>query len=258
VTSSPRRELAVVIMAAGKGTRMKNAEKAKVMYKLSGQPMIHYVADLAYDLKASRVILVVGYKKETVEKYIRKSHPAAEFAVQKKQLGTCHAVLQTKPLLQGFNGDVLVLSGDVPLLRHSTIDALHEIHMQTGAVATILTAELDDPAGYGRIIRNGDHSVEKIVEHRDATPEELDVREINSGIYLFRSKELFDGLEHLHPHNVQQEYYLTDVFEYFWNHRWTVAALKAPHPDEIRGVNTIVQLSEAESVAVQRVHERSS
>lgn len=254
----PKRDLAVVIMAAGRGTRMKDTSKAKVMYELDGKPMIHFVADLAYDLNASRVILVVGYKRDTVEAYIRESHPEAEFAVQEQQLGTGHAVLQARPLLENFSGDVLVLSGDVPLLQHSTIDALHRTHRVAGAVATILTADLDDPTGYGRIIRNGDHSVLKIVEHRDASPEELNVREINSGIYLFKSDVLFDGLEHLQPHNVQREYYLTDVFEYFWKHHWIVAALKAPHADEIRGVNTVDQLADAQAVLAQRKQARLS
>lgn len=249
---NPTRDLAVVIMAAGKGTRMKDPNRAKVMYELDGQPLIHFVADLAYDLKASRVIIVVGYMRNTVETYVRESHPEAEFAVQEQQLGTGHAVLQAKPLLKDFEGEVLVLSGDVPLLQRSTIDALRKTHHQQKAVATILTAELDDPTGYGRIIRNSDKSVKKIVEHRDAGPGELGVREINSGIYLFDNAALFDGLEHLQPHNVQKEYYLTDVFEYFWNHHWTVAALMASHPDEIRGVNTVEQLSEAWAVLGER------
>ena len=252
MTRQRQRDLAVVILAAGKGTRMKDPSKAKVMYRLDGQPMVHFVADLAYNLGAKRVILVVGYRKEDVKAHIRRSHPEAEFAVQERQLGTGHAGLQASPLLQDFSGDVLVLSGDVPLLQHSTIDSLHKLHIGKNAVGTILTAELDDPTGYGRIIRNSDHSVKGIVEHRDGTPEQLKIREINSGIYLFKKEKLFDGLEHLQPHNVQQEYYLTDVFGYFWKHKWTVAALKAPHHDEIRGVNTLEQLSQAKAVLSKR------
>lgn len=244
--------LAVVIMAAGKGTRMKDTTKAKVMTELEGLPMIHYVADLAYELKATRVIVVVGYMKETVESYIRTSHPEAEFAVQEHQLGTGHAVLQARELLRNFTGDVLVLSGDVPLLQQSTIDALRRLHREQNAAATILTAKLEDPTGYGRIIRNPDGSVKKIVEHRDAGEKELAVREINSGIYVFDRDRLFNGLEHIQPHNVQQEYYLTDVFEYFWNRHWTVGALMAPHPDEIRGVNTVEQLAEAQEALTRR------
>jgi len=244
--------LAVVIMAAGKGTRMKDSSRAKVMYELDGKPMIHYVLHLAGELKASRVIPIVGYQKETVEHYVKMYFPSAQCVTQEQQLGTGHAVMQTESALADFFGSVLVLSGDVPLLRHKTIDQLVDYHRKKKVVATILTAELDDPAGYGRIIRNADHSVKKIVEHKDASPEELLVREINSGIYVYEKEKLFDGLKHISPHNVQNEFYLTDVFEYFWRHHWVVSALMAPHPDEIRGVNTVEQLSEAKN-ALDRI-----
>ncbi len=237
--------LAVVIMAAGKGTRMKDDSRAKVMVELEGKPMLHYVLSLAVELKAAKILPIVGFQREAVERYVRDHFPEAACVTQAEQLGTGHAVMQTEAALEGFSGNVLVLSGDVPLLRHTTIDQLIGFHRKTKAVATILTAELDDPSGYGRIIRNRDHSVKKIVEHRDASPEELLVREINSGIYVFDREKLFDGLKHIKPHNVQNEYYLTDVFEYFWRHHWVVSALKAPHPDEIRGVNTREQLAEA-------------
>ncbi len=240
--------LAVVIMAAGKGTRMKDATRAQVMFELAGKPMIDYVLRLAGDLKASRTVAIVGYQKEVVERYLQKHFPDAETVVQAQQLGTGHAVLQTESALAEFSGDVLVLSGDVPVLQHKTIDRLLKWHRETKAVATILTAELADPTGYGRIIRNSDHSVKKIIEHRDASEHQLKIHEINSGIYVFEKEKLFDGLKHLRPHNVQNEYYLTDVFEYFWKHHWVVSALKAPHPDEIRGVNTVEQLKEAHEV----------
>ncbi len=248
---SEKKHLAVVIMAAGKGTRMKDPERAKVMFELDGKPMIHYVVDLAYDLDAERVLVIVGFQRETVKEYIERSHPDVETIVQERQLGTGHAVLQAERALEDFSGDVLVLSGDVPLLKKSTVETLMAAHKKTAAVATILTAELADPTGYGRIIRNTDGSVERIVEHRDASPAELSVKEINSGIYVFDRKKLFDGLNHINPHNVQNEYYLTDVFEYFWKHDWVVSALKAPHHDEIRGVNTVEQLEEALTVVTK-------
>lgn len=232
-------------MAAGKGTRMKEPDRAKVMFELLGKPMIHYVADLAVALGSQRIIAIVGFQRESVMTYLRKTHPAVEFVVQEPQLGTGHAVQQSENALRDFSGDVLVLSGDVPLLTKETIEAMLRLHHTSGTVATILTAEVEDPTGYGRIIRNSTGAVEKIVEHRDASPEELKVNEINSGIYLFRKEKLFDGLNHIAPHNVQNEYYLTDVFEYFWNHHWTVAAFKAPHVDEIQGVNTREQLEQA-------------
>lgn len=240
---------ATIIMAAGKGTRMKDPNTAKVMYEIHGKPMIHYVVDLAYGLGSSQVVVIVGYQRERVESYVKRSHPDLQCAYQEHQLGTGHAVMQAEKALQEFSGDVVVLSGDVPLLSGGTIEGLLRYHRRTDAVGTILTAELEDPTGYGRIIRNADHSVKKIVEHKDATPGELEMREINSGIYVFKKEKLFDGLKHIKAHNVHNEYYLTDVFEYFWRHHWIVSALMAKQPDEIRGVNTPDQLEEARSIA---------
>lgn len=247
------RKFAAVIMAAGKGTRMKDPNRAKVMYEVLGKPMIHYVLDLAYNLDADRVITIVGYQRELVTAFLRQEHPDVEVCVQAEQLGTGHAVRQAQELLDGFEGDVLVLSGDVPLLTVGSLRELIAHHRATGAVATILTADFADPAGYGRIIRNADGSVKMIVEHRDASEAERTIREINSGIYLFDRARLFDGLVHIRPHNAQNEYYLTDVFEHFWKHHWTVSALKASHPDEIRGVNTVDQLDEAKEVLTRRM-----
>ena len=244
-----RRAFAAVIMAAGKGTRMKDPNRAKVMYELQGKPMVHYVVDLAFGLKARPVVVVVGYQSDVVTSYVQAEHPQAVCVLQEEQLGTGHAVMQSESALAAFEGDVLVLSGDVPLLTVATIDRMLALHRKTDAVATILTAELPDPTGYGRIVRQHDGFVQKIVEHRDADADQLAIREINSGIYVFDKKGLFDGLKHLSAHNAQNEYYLTDVFEYFWRHHGKVSALMAPHPDEIRGVNTLVQLEEARAVA---------
>jgi UDP-N-acetylglucosamine pyrophosphorylase len=246
------KQFAVVIMAAGKGTRMKDPSKAKVMYKVLGMPMIHYVLDVAYALNANRVVVIAGYQREAVMAYVKQSHPKTEFVVQAEQLGTGHAMMQTREALKNYDGDVIVLSGDVPLLTVQSMQRLIDHHQNMHAVATILTAVYSDPTGYGRIIRNADGSVKKIVEHKDATEEERQVKEINSGIYVFDSEKLFDGLNNINANNVQREYYLTDVFEHFWKHQWNVAALKAERPEEIQGVNTINQLAEVESVLSQR------
>ena len=242
---NPATELTVLILAAGKGTRMKDPGRAKVMVELHEKPMIHYVVDLAYSLRASRVIVIVGYQRESVMAYIRQSHPDAEAVVQVEQLGTGHAVMQAAETLKGTKGDILVLSGDVPLLRKKTLESLIRQHRLSKAMATVLTAEHDDPTGYGRVIRNHDGSVEKIVEESDADPGERAVREINSGIYLFHTPALFDGLKHISPHNAQNEYYLTDVFEYFWRQHMVVSAVKASKFAEIQGINTIEQLEAA-------------
>ena len=246
------KNFATVIMAAGKGTRMKNSEKAKVMFEVAGKPMIHHVIDLSIELKSLRIIVIVGFYRESVTEYLHKIAPAVEFAVQDPQLGTGHAVMQAESTLVNFRGDVLVLSGDVPLLRVSTIRELISVHREKNAVATILTTELADPSGYGRVLRGTEGNVVGIVEHKDATEEQRKVREINSGIYIFDSAHLFDALGHITAHNAQNEYYLTDVFGYFWTRRMTVAAKKTADFDEVRGVNTVVQLDEANEILRKR------
>jgi UDP-N-acetylglucosamine pyrophosphorylase len=247
------RELAVVIMAAGKGTRMKNPDMAKVMYTVAGRPMVEHVVDLALGIGASRVVAVTGWQKETVIDHLRSTRKPVECVVQEPQLGTGHAVLQAEDALNGFRGDVVVLSGDVPLLRAGTMHALMAEHRRARASATVLTAMLDDPTGYGRILRNGEGSVIGIVEQKDATPEQRAIREINSGIYVFDNGALFGGLHKITPNNAQKEYYLTDVFAYLWANKLPVRAVIASDPREIQGVNTLAQLEEVRAVFEGRV-----
>jgi len=249
------RPLVAVIMAAGKGTRMNDPSKAKVMYEVLGKPLVHYVVDLAKTLNALRTVVIVGYQREVVIQYLRNSHPDVEIAVQTEQRGTGHAMMQIESMLKDFTGDVAILSGDVPLLTaHSMQDLLHH-HHRTRAEATILTADFSDPTGYGRIIRNTQGSVTRIIEHKDATERERQVKEINSGIYIFDCQKLLSGLKHLTPKNVQNEYYLTDVFEFFWQNTWEVSALKTSHLEEIMGVNTHQQLDEVARVLFKRTHQ---
>lgn len=245
-------QLAVAIMAAGKGTRMKNPEMAKVMYEIEGRPMVEYVVDLATKLQASRILLIVGWQKESVKAHIAGVFPAVEFAEQNEQRGTGHAIMQTTSQLKEFDGDILVLSGDVPLLTEKTARALLGYHRASGASATILTAELEDPSGYGRIVRNSDDSVQKIVEHKDASKKELGITEINSGIYLFETEKLFACLQNLKPNNAQGEYYLTDVFESFWKNKWLVSAVKVIDAIEVMGINDLAQLDEARRIMLKR------
>ena len=237
--------LAVIVLAAGKGKRMNNPEMAKVMYEIHGKPMIDYVVQLTKKVQCVRTLLVVGWQKQSIIDYISGSYSNIEFVEQVQQLGTGHAVLQTKAALEKFDGDVLVLSGDVPLLSEKTVSALVGYHRSSEATATILSAEFDDPSGYGRIIRHKDGSVKRIVEDKDAAREELAVKEINSGIYVFNKQKLYDSLDLLKPNNAQGEYYLTDVFEFFWKNNWRVSAVKAIDPLEVRGINTAEQLESA-------------
>jgi len=244
--------LAVVILAAGKGTRMNNPDMAKVMFEINGKPMVEYVVELAGTLGASRTLIIVGWQKQMVIDYFRAKAPAVEFVEQQQQLGTGHAVLQTAETLKEYEGDLLVLSGDVPLLTEKTAKALIGYHRTSGAVATILTADVDDPSGYGRIVHNDDGSVKKIVEHKDASKKELAIREINSGIYLFDKGRLFEALAQLSPNNAQGEYYLTDVFEMYWKQQWRVSAVKAIDSVEVMGINDLPQLETARVIIASR------
>jgi len=238
-----------IIMAAGKGTRMKS-DLAKVLHPLLDRPMIHYVIELAKALQSERIISVIGHQKEEVRSALAEEN--IEFVIQEPQLGTGHAVMQAEELLGSYSGDVLILSGDAPLLTIGTTRLLLSLHQSEGATATVLTAVLPDPSGYGRIIRQPDGSVMKIVEHKDATDEERIVCEINSGIYVFSSKRLFDVLKKIRNDNAQKEYYLPDVIPMLLADGQKVCALVADDYHEISGINTLEQLLEAEIILTQR------
>ncbi len=246
-------KLAVVIMAAGKGTRMKNPDVAKVMYTIDEMPMVEHVVRLALRLESSRTVVIVGWKKETVIEHLARVCPSVSCVEQSPQLGTGHAVMQAEAALKDFRGDVLVLSGDVPLLGYGTLRALVDEHRSGGAAATLLTTTVEDATGYGRILRNDGGNVVGIMEQKDAAEEQKKIREINSGIYLFQKDPLFQALKHLTTDNAQHEYYLTDVFRYFWRNELPVRAVEASDPREVQGINTFAQLEEAREIFRQRV-----
>lgn len=255
-------KIATVILAAGKGKRMANPDERsapsrhennlgrdlpKVMYEVNGKPMLDRVIELAHQLDSISVIVIVGFKREIVINHVKeKFGNTVSFAIQEEQRGTGHAAMQTEHMLKDFDGDVLVVYGDMPLLTLSTMQNLLKIHRTRESLMTVLTGKMNDPTGYGRIIRLADGSVDRIIEEKDASPEEKKINEINSGIYVFKRKELFDALHHIKPNNAQHEYYLTDVLGYFTHHKMRVSAVLAKHFDEIRGVNTVIQLKEAE------------
>lgn len=253
MADSEPRPLAVVILAAGKGTRMNNPDIAKVMYTIGDRPMVGYVVDLARSVGAARVLLVVGWQKDSVVEYFSAAGGDITFVVQEEQRGTGHAVGQAREALADFDGDVLVLSGDVPLLTEKTLRALLGYHRTADARATILTAEVTDATGYGRIVRDEEDDVLRIVEEKDATSREKKIREINSGIYVFDKEKLFRGLEKLTTENAQGEYYLTDIFRSFRSNRWKIAAVKCIDPVEVAGINDPSQLESARRLMMGRV-----
>jgi len=230
----------VLILAAGKGTRMKSG-RPKVLHHVAGAPMIDYVLATAASLGAATRTVVVGHEADQLRSALA-AYPDLRFVLQQPQLGTAHAVMQAEPLFAGVRGTLVLLSGDVPLLSADTLRTLLARHQETGAAATVLTAVVDNPFGYGRVVRDGDE-VLRIVEQRDATPGEREVREINSGIYAFDLEPLFPALGQVAADNAQQEYYLTDLVAIYRRAGRRVAALAIDRPEEILGINTRGELA---------------
>jgi bifunctional UDP-N-acetylglucosamine pyrophosphorylase / glucosamine-1-phosphate N-acetyltransferase len=235
-------DLHVVILAAGKGTRMKSA-LPKVLHPLAGRTIVEHVLRTVDRLDAASTTLVIGHGADEVRKALA-ARPALQFAVQSPQLGTGHALLQTEPLLAGKKGVVLLLYADVPMLEPGTLARLVESHRTTHAAATVLTAELDDPYGYGRIVRDDNGRLARIVEERDASGEERAIREVNSGIYAFSLAPLFESLHELATDNAQEEYYLTDLVAIYRRRNLRVEALCLESANQLRGVNSRVDLAE--------------
>ncbi len=238
-----------LILAAGKGTRMKS-DLPKVVHKCNDYPMVHYVIEASKEAGADDVCVIVGYKAEEVRASITET---VEYAIQTKQLGTGHAVKCAKDFI-GNDGDVIILCGDTPLITGETLSRLVETHRDGGYGVTVLSAILDDATGYGRIIRDTEGQFAKIVEHKDATEEERLVKEINSGMYVFNCKALSEALDKLTNDNAAGEYYLTDTIEIIKSKGLSVSAmaLTGSSVDEIRGVNTLEQLKEAEDIMTNR------
>jgi len=248
--NAPLPNLAVVILAAGRGKRM-NSDLPKVLHPLAGRPLIEYVVTTALKSGAGRIIAVVGYLRELV---MERLQGRVEFVVQAEQLGTGHAVQVTEPLLGNFTGDTLILSGDVPLLRSMTVKRLLQLHRREGNACTLISCEFADPSDYGRVIRGASGEVAAIVEHKDASPQQLQLKEINSGIYLVQTPALFLALKTLKKDNKQGEYYLTDIVQHFVSRGLRVGRLKVKDPLEIAGVNSLAELETLEREYKKRNH----
>ena len=241
-------DLLAVILAAGKGTRMKSA-LPKVLHRVGGKSMVEHVLDAAKGAGSSRNIVVIGFGAEKVQEALGSN---AEFVIQAEQLGTGHAVQQTESLLQDFNGTVMVLCGDTPLLEGKMLAKLYAEHKAQNAVATVLTAIMPNPAGYGRVIRDAKGQVVKIVEQKDATPAELAVDEVNTGIYCFERSVLFEALSGINCSNNQGEYYLTDVIGILAAKKAKVWATAAEQYEQTFGINSRAQLADAEKILRKR------
>ncbi|TWT28617.1 bifunctional UDP-N-acetylglucosamine diphosphorylase/glucosamine-1-phosphate N-acetyltransferase GlmU [Planomicrobium sp. CPCC 101110] len=241
-----------VILAAGQGTRMKS-KLYKVLHPVCGMPMVEHVTENVSQLGVEKIVTIVGHGAEKVQEQLGAK---SEYALQAEQLGTAHAVQQAASLIEGKPGTTLVVCGDTPLIRPETMQALLDHHNAERAKATILTAIADNPTGYGRILRSEAGSVERIVEQKDASPEEQLVTEINTGTYCFDNESLFEALKLVSNDNVQGEYYLPDVIEILQKQGETVAAFATDSFEETLGVNDRVALSEAERIMRARIAEK--
>ena len=245
-----KENIMAIVMAAGKGTRMKS-KKSKLVQKIYGKEIVKRAVENAENAGVSDIVAVVGYQKEEVMAVLGDT---VKYAYQDDMLGTGHAVLQAKEYLQGKKGRVLVLNGDVPLLRPETLNKLLEKSIENKEYATLLTAIYDNPYGYGRIIRDEGGNVSAIVEEKDTTDDQKEIKEINAGIYCFDIEELLAALEELKPNNAQGEYYITDVIGIMNKKGLKTGAVVVEDNTEILGVNDRIQLEMLTKVLQMRVN----
>ena len=245
-------ETHVVILAAGQGTRMKSS-LPKVLHPVAGRPMVEHVAETARSLSPASVTIIVGHQAEAIQRFLA-GRQGVQFARQDPQLGTAHALQQAEPLLAGKAGTLVLLSGDVPLLKATTLGRLLDTHRGAKAAATVVTATVERPYGYGRIIRVGGR-IARIVEERDASPAQRRVREINSGIYAFDLGPLFEALRTIAAKNAQGEYYLTDLIGVYRRRKLPVETVSVDDAGEVRGINTRSELAEVSTIMRQNKNE---
>jgi bifunctional UDP-N-acetylglucosamine pyrophosphorylase/glucosamine-1-phosphate N-acetyltransferase len=257
-------DLHIIVLAAGKGTRMKSA-RPKVLHHVAGTPMVEWVLRTAMALRPRTMTIVVGHQATELKAALSElsgqsgpsgfsglsEHRAPTFVVQEPQLGTAHALLAAEPALGTRTGILVMLYADVPMLTVETVARLMERHTSSGAAATVLTADVENPHGYGRIVRDGEQ-IARIVEERDASSAERQIREINSGIYAFTLEGLFEAVHRIAPENAQGEYYLPDLVAIFRRQGRKVETLKVPDADEIRGINSRAELAEVSRIVRQR------
>ncbi|MFQ5960190.1 MAG: bifunctional N-acetylglucosamine-1-phosphate uridyltransferase/glucosamine-1-phosphate acetyltransferase, partial [Candidatus Methylomirabilales bacterium] len=246
-------DVCAVILAAGEGTRMRS-RTAKVLHPLLGRPLVRYPVDLCLRLGIKRVLVIVSTQAAEVKGVL--AGLSVEFVHQGEPQGTAHAVLETEAALRGFRGPLLVLAGDTPLLREETVRQLIDTHRAARAVATLLTATVADPTGYGRILRDRQGRLRRIVEEVEATAKEKRLTEINAGLYCFASPALFPALKAVKRSDVKGEFFLPEVVRVYVGQRRKVHTLVAADATEVLGINTRAELAQATARLRQRVHER--
>lgn len=243
--------LGIIVLAAGMGTRM-NSDRAKVLHEIKGKPMIQYVADVSCSMAAERVVVVVGHQSEQVKAAVSGTRELV-FADQKKQLGTGHAVLCALPQVPLSVHNVIVLCGDVPLLRRATLKKLVAHHESARGDLTVLAVDVEKPTGYGRIMVDEQGQLTGIVEEADATPEQRNIRTINSGIYCVRRSFLAEALGQIKTDNRQGEFYLTDIVAVGYREKRTISVFVGDDPEEVAGVNNCQELAVAEQILDRRM-----
>ena len=240
------RNFACIILAAGKGTRM-NSDIPKVLHEIRGKSLISYVVSNALKAEYKPIIVVVGYEKEKVIDSLKNFN--VDFAIQNEQHGTGHAVMCAEKGLENFDGDILILLGDMPFVSIETLRHMISIHLESNADMTIATATSDTNKDYGRIIRDNSNNISEIVEYKDATEEQRNIKEINPSIYLFKKEVLLDSLKKIQSHNSQGEYYLTDCIGILKNEGKNISSIVIKDEKEVAGINTQEQLKYAESLS---------
>jgi bifunctional UDP-N-acetylglucosamine pyrophosphorylase/glucosamine-1-phosphate N-acetyltransferase len=249
-----KKDLAVIILAAGRGERMKSA-LPKVLHPLAGRPMLGYAMDVARSLRPKFQIFVLGHKSEIVRNYIKKQQDKVSIVTQKQLLGSADAVRRAKYVLRNFKGEVLVIFGDNPLLKPQTARRLVQHHRQAHADATLLVATLDKPSGHGRIIRDSSYSISRIVEEPRTNEYEKDIKEVNVGVACYNKDMLFWALERVKLNPQKREYYLTDVVKILYKRRAVIEGLRLEDSHQAIGINSQADLSQAEKVMQQRLLE---
>ncbi|HEX3034184.1 MAG TPA: bifunctional UDP-N-acetylglucosamine diphosphorylase/glucosamine-1-phosphate N-acetyltransferase GlmU [Thermodesulfobacteriota bacterium] len=242
----------VIVLAAGRGKRMKS-ECPKVLHPILGLPMLSFVLDAVMKISPERIVVVVGFGKEEVNENIQSDR--IEYVLQGEQLGTGHAVMCAEKALRDFRGTVIIVNGDFPLIRPETLSSFINSHDESGATLTLLTTTLDNPYGYGRIIRNKKGGIIKVVEEKDATPNEKDIKEINAGTYCVESGFLWRALSQTNTENEQQEYYLPDIVKIASRNGGKVNGFTVPDSEEVLGVNNRAELAKVERILRKRRNE---